>query len=76
MSGWIEVPFSRVPQLRQYSTPSEWPRLKEQLKAPVKGGSYAFAKDEQGCLWFIEIDPFGDETRYYKKVERSINSAL
>jgi len=70
---WVHVPSNKVPKLKQYLTPSEWLEMRYNLHVPTElGGSYAFAKDEDGNLWFIEWSPFGDECRYLKRLEEDV----
>jgi len=66
---WVEVHYAHVPNLEQYGSPGdEWwamrRKIEQELGEPLPGGSFAFAKDEQGRLWFIEWDPFGDDCLY------------
>jgi hypothetical protein len=62
---WVEV--AKVPKLKQLCNFKYFPTLKQALNPPVKlGGSYAFATDEEGNIWFHELDPFGDDQRSLK----------
>jgi len=67
--NWTQVPFSKVPKLKQYRSPEEWLEILYNLHVPKLGGSYAFAKDENGNLWFIEWT-YEDECRYLRRSEK------
>jgi len=62
---WIEVPYAKVPKLKQLCDRKYYPILQNHLMAPEPGGSYAFAKDEKGNIWFID-QRYPDEFKYYK----------
>jgi len=62
---WVEIPYSKVPKLKQLCNKKFFPILKDLLMIPTRGGSYAFAVDEEGNIWFIE-QTYPDETRYLK----------
>jgi len=73
---WIEVPYALVPKLEQYGKPGEeWLRMRAEVQREYRkvygkhlpGGSFAFAKDEEGNLWLIEWDPFGDDRLFLKQ---------
>jgi len=74
---WTEIPYALVPRgLQQYGKPGdEWWKMREEVEKVYKkaygkylpGGSFAFAKDTDGNLWFIEWDPFGDHCLYLKQ---------
>ena len=62
---WIEVPCAKVPKLKQLCDVKYFPILKNHLMAPETSGSYAFARDEEGNIWFIN-QCYPDEFKYYK----------
>jgi hypothetical protein len=65
---WIEVPYGKLPKpLKQLCDVKYFRILKLTLDPPDKlGGSYAFATDDEGNIWFIELGPFGDDRRCLK----------
>lgn len=67
----VEVHYALVPKLEQYGKPGdEWLKMRNEVARvygkPLPGGSFAFAEDAEGNLWFIEWDPFGDDCLYLK----------
>jgi len=68
--GWVRVPYAEVPKLEPDGDPKDWASRVWREGVPswaILGGSYAFARDEEGNLWFISWSPFGDECGFFKK---------
>jgi len=67
--AWEKVAYSLMPPLKPYGQMETWEQWREAIKKDygrLPGGSYAFAQDEEGNLFFIERDPFGDDCLYLK----------
>jgi hypothetical protein len=71
------ISYSRVPPLKPYGDLGRWSQWRVFVERAYKnryghnlpGGSYAFAQAEDGTVYYIEWNPYGDECLYLR-VER------